>query len=63
MPAYANGEPLDTETGEDLVSWVSLGHSHVPRPEDYPVMPTERMRFKVLPHGFSAANPVLDLPK
>jgi Cu2+-containing amine oxidase len=35
----------------------------VPRPEDYQVMPTESIGFKISPSGFIANNPALDAPK
>ena len=53
-------EPLDPETGTDVVAWQTIGLSHAPRPEDYPVMPTETIGFKLVPHGFFDRNPALD---
>jgi len=35
--------------------------THVPRPEDYPVMPSESMGFRIVPHGFFDRNPALDV--
>ncbi|HEY0142525.1 MAG TPA: hypothetical protein VGF48_16625 [Thermoanaerobaculia bacterium] len=52
-------EPL-SESGTDVVVWHTIGISHVPRPEDYPVMPTETIGFKLVPHGFFDRNPALD---
>ena len=47
---------------KDVVVWYTLGHNHVPRPEDWPVMPTYYAGFKLLPVGFFDANPALDVP-
>lgn len=44
----------------DVVVWQTIGITHVPRPEDYPVMPTETIGFKIVPHGFFDRNPALD---
>ncbi|MCU0647456.1 MAG: hypothetical protein MUF00_05645 [Gemmatimonadaceae bacterium] len=47
----------------DIVAWLTLGFHHVPRPEDWPVMPTAWHSFAIRPVGFFAKNPAIDLPK
>ena len=51
--------PID---GKDVVLWYTLGVTHVPRPEDWPVMPVVHTGFKLVPTGFFDRNPALDLP-
>jgi primary-amine oxidase len=34
----------------------------VPRPEQWPVMPVDRIGFKLEPDGFFDRNPTLDIP-
>lgn len=46
----------------DLVFWYTMGHTHIPRPEDYPVMPTAYIGFLLKPSGFFSENPANDLP-
>ncbi|MET0405792.1 MAG: primary-amine oxidase [Cystobacter sp.] len=47
---------------EDVVVWYTLGVTHTPRPEEWPVMPTAHAGFRLLPVGFFTRNPALDLP-
>jgi primary-amine oxidase len=48
--------------GRDLVLWYTIGHTHVPRLEDWPVMPVASVGFMLRPDGFFDRNPALDLP-
>ena len=47
--------------GEDIVLWHSFGFTHLPRTEDWPVMPVDYSGFWFKPHGFLDRNPTLDL--
>ena len=46
----------------DVVFWYTFGHTHIPRPEDYPVMPTAYIGFLLKPNGFFDLNPAIDVP-
>jgi primary-amine oxidase len=46
----------------DIVLWHTFGVTHLPRPEDWPVMPVEYAGFSLVPVGFFDRNPTLDLP-
>ncbi|MDQ0457886.1 primary-amine oxidase [Rhizobium paknamense] len=46
----------------DLVLWHSFGHTHVCKPEDFPIMPVEYAGFTLKPNGFFASNISMDLP-
>ena len=48
--------------GEDIVVWYVMGHHHIVRPEDWPVMPVARLGFFLKPNGFFTSNPALDVP-
>ena len=45
-----------------LVVWYVFGHTHVPRPEDWPVMPVASLGFSLKPDGFFDQNPAMDVP-
>ena len=48
--------------GQDVVLWHAFGVTHMPRPEDFPVMPCEVTGFTLKPDGFFSGNPAIDLP-
>ena len=61
LPKYiADDESL---TGEDIVLWYTMGVTHIPRSEDWPVMPVHRVGFKLVPRGFFSRNPAINLPE
>jgi primary-amine oxidase len=64
------GEGLPKWTGAnrpiantDVVAWLTMGFHHVPRPEDWPLMPVAKHSFEIRPVGFFSRNPAIDLPK
>jgi primary-amine oxidase len=60
LPRWTGGNRSLLET--DVVVWHTFGVTHVPRPEDWPVMPVECCGFLLSPVGFFDQNPALDLP-
>ncbi len=61
LPQFvANNETLENQ---DVVVWYTLGVTHIPRPEEWPVMPVTHVGFKLIPGGFFSRNPALDVPK
>ncbi len=46
----------------NIVVWYTLGHLHIPRPEDWPVMPVSYIGFMLKPVGFFDRSPALDVP-
>jgi len=59
LPAWTDGRSI---VDRDIVLWHSFGVTHVPRPEDFPVMPVEYVGFMLKPVGFFESNPALDVP-
>lgn len=54
----ADDEPL---AGEDVVVWYTQGVTHIPRPEEWPIMTVHKAGFKIMSHGFFPQNPVLNV--
>jgi primary-amine oxidase len=48
---------------QDVVLWYTMGITHIPRPEDWPIMPVHHAGFQLMPEGFFDRNPALDVPK
>ncbi|MGI9197074.1 MAG: primary-amine oxidase [Candidatus Nanopelagicales bacterium] len=46
---------------EDVVLWYVFGTNHIPRTEDWPVMPVERVGFQLKPVGFFRRSPGIDV--
>jgi primary-amine oxidase len=60
LPSFIAGDQeID---GTDIVLWHTFGPTHVPRPEDWPVMPVARCGFTLKPTGFFDRNPALGVP-
>ncbi len=60
LPGFTAGDR--DINGADIVLWHTFGPTHVPRPEDWPVMPVSRCGFTLKPTGFFDRNPALDVP-
>ncbi|MEU2349854.1 primary-amine oxidase [Modestobacter sp. NPDC049651] len=61
LPAFvADDAPLENA---DVVLWHTFGLTHYPRPEDWPVMPTDYSGFSLKPVGFFDRNPALGVPR
>ena len=60
LPAWTAADRAIADT--DITLWHTFGLTHVVRPEDYPVMPTEYARCTLVPFGFFDRNPALDVP-
>jgi len=45
----------------DVVLWYVFGTNHIPRIEDWPVMPVERVGFHLKPSGFFRRSPANDV--
>ena len=64
--AGGEGLPLWTQSNEsientDLVVWYTFNHNHIPRCEDWPVMPVSYIGFMLKPVNFFDLNPSNDV--
>jgi primary-amine oxidase len=56
----ADDEALDKQ---DVVVWYTTGVTHIPRAEEWPIMNVHQTGFKLVPAGFFARNPAMNLPR
>ena len=61
LPEWTSANRAVDDT--DIVVWYTIGFHHVPRPEDWPVLPLELHGFDLKPAGFFERNPSIDLPR
>ena len=58
LPAWTKANrPID---GQEVVVWYTLGVTHIPRTEDWPLMPVHPVGFRLLPSNFFSHNPALE---
>ena len=61
LPAYAAKQrPVENA---DIVLWPTIGFHHLPRPEDWPVLPVMWHSLSLIPDGFFNRNPALAAPE
>ena len=60
LPEWTGAERSIENT--DIVVWYTIGQHHIPRPEEWPVMPVSYIGFTLKPSGFFDRNPALDVP-
>ncbi|GAA4737199.1 primary-amine oxidase [Modestobacter marinus] len=60
LPSFVADDAPVEDT--DVVLWHTFGLTHFPRPEDWPVMPTDYAGFTLKPVGFFDRNPALGVP-
>jgi primary-amine oxidase len=60
LPEYLAADRPLVDT--DVVLWVTVGTTHIGRPEDFPIMPVEHTGFHLKPVSFFDRNPALDVP-
>ena len=61
LPKFVSNN--DAIRDRDVVVWYTLGVTHIPRPEEWPVMSVTHAGFKLVPGSFFNRNPSLDVPR
>lgn len=56
-------ERKDPVEDEDIVLWHTFALTHIPRCEDFPVMPVEIHTISLKPNNFFTENPAMDVPQ
>jgi primary-amine oxidase len=55
------GDGKDSIENTDIIVFHTFGISHVPAPEDFPLMPAEPIEVLIRPRNFFTQNPALDI--
>lgn len=56
------GDGSTSVDNTDIVLWHTFGVTHIPSPEDFPIMPVEPMTLLLRPRNIFRNNPVMDVP-
>lgn len=56
------GDGSDSIENTDILVFHVFGISHVPAPEDFPMMPSEPIALLLRPRNFFTENPSMDVP-
>lgn len=56
------GDGSESIDNTDVVLWHTFGVTHIPAPEDFPVMPAEPITLLLRPRNFFSNNPAMDVP-
>ncbi|KAI1086003.1 copper amine oxidase [Rostrohypoxylon terebratum] len=56
------GDGTESIDNTNVVLWHTFGVTHIPAPEDFPVMPVEPITLLLRPRNFFSNNPVMDVP-
>ncbi len=60
LPVWTQADRPVEDT--ELTVWYIFGHTHIARPEDWPVMPVGTIGFMLKPDGFFDRSPAMDVP-
>lgn len=60
---YDMASRKDKVRNDDCVVWCTYGMTHIPRVEEFPVMPVELTTISLKPADFFERNPAIDVPQ
>jgi primary-amine oxidase len=63
IPQWITEDEGTSLEATDLTLWHTFGPTHLPRLEEWPIMPVDHTGFTLKPTGFFDRNPALDLPR
>ncbi|KAJ2987755.1 hypothetical protein NUW58_g4332 [Xylaria curta] len=56
------GDGSESIDNTNVVLWHTFGVTHIPAPEDFPIMPVEPITLLLRPRNFFTNNPTMDVP-